>query len=44
MDVRPDSLPTETVTFLFSNIEGSTRLAQALGPESRAALLREHDA
>ncbi len=44
MESRPDSLPTGTVTFLFSDIEGSTRLAQALGPARWAALLREHDA
>jgi predicted ATPase/class 3 adenylate cyclase len=44
VDSRPDRLPTGTVTFLFSDIEGSTRLAQALGPAAWAALLREHDA
>src|SRR5262245_34784581 len=27
------NLPTGTVTFLFTDIEGSTRLVQALGPE-----------
>jgi class 3 adenylate cyclase len=31
------------VTFLFSDIEGSTRLAQELGPERWPAVLREHD-
>ena len=30
--MRPD-LPTGTVTFLFTDIEGSTRLLHALGPE-----------
>ncbi len=37
-------LPTGTVTFLFTDIEGSTRLLQALGHESFAALLAGHDA
>ncbi len=32
------------VTFLFSDIEGSTRLAQEVGPERWPALLRDHDA
>jgi predicted ATPase/class 3 adenylate cyclase len=42
-----DNLPTGTVTFLFTDIEGSTRLLQALGPryrdvlERHAAILRE---
>jgi len=27
-------LPTGTVTFLFSDVEGSTRLLQALGAEA----------
>jgi predicted ATPase/class 3 adenylate cyclase len=34
-------LPTGTVTFLFSDIEGSTRLLQALG-DRFSALLEEH--
>jgi predicted ATPase/class 3 adenylate cyclase len=38
-----DGLPTGTVTFLFSDIEGSTRLAQDLGHEAWARLLSEHD-
>ena len=29
-------LPTGTVTFLFTDIEGSTRLLHALGPEAYA--------
>ncbi len=37
------SLPVGDVTFLFSDIEGSTRLARELGAERWAALLREHD-
>src|SRR6187549_1625399 len=34
-------LPTGQVTFLFTDIEGSTRLAQVLGAEYRA-MLTEH--
>jgi predicted ATPase/class 3 adenylate cyclase len=37
------SLPTGTVTFLFTDIEGSTRLAESLGP-AWPALLDEHRA
>jgi predicted ATPase/class 3 adenylate cyclase len=37
------SLPTGTVTFLFSDIEGSTRLVQQLG-EDYAPLLERHQA
>lgn len=33
-----DSLPSGLVTFLFTDIEGSTRLAHALGPGYRAVL------
>ena len=36
------ALPTGTVTFLFTDIEGSTRLLQALGPEYPALLSRHH--
>ena len=36
------SLPTGTVTFLFTDIEGSTRLLHALGPERYAEALAEH--
>jgi class 3 adenylate cyclase/DNA-binding CsgD family transcriptional regulator len=36
-------LPTGTVTFLFSDIEGSTRLLKNLGRERYAALLAEHN-
>jgi len=35
-------LPTGTVTFLFTDIEGSTRLLQELGPDEYAAVLTEH--
>ena len=37
------SLPVGDVTFLFSDIEGSTRLARELGADRWAALLRDHD-
>ena len=36
------SLPTGTVTFLFTDIEGSTRLLHELGAEGYAAALAEH--
>jgi predicted ATPase len=39
--VRGD-LPSGTVTFLFTDIEGSTKLLQALGAESYADALAEH--
>jgi predicted ATPase/class 3 adenylate cyclase len=35
-----DGLPTGTVTFLFTDIEGSTRLLQALGADYRGVLER----
>lgn len=35
-------LPTGTVTFLVSDIEGSTRLLQGLGPDAYAVALTEH--
>ena len=35
-------LPSGTVTFLFTDIEGSTRLLHALGPDRYAAALAEH--
>ena len=38
-----ESLPTGTVTFLFTDIEGSTRRWQD-EPEAMRALLVEHDA
>src|SRR5687767_14173793 len=34
--------PTGTVTILFTDIEGSTRLLQALGVEEYSRLLGEH--
>jgi class 3 adenylate cyclase len=38
------SLPTGTVTFLFTDIEGSTRLVETLGPEEYGQLLERHRA
>jgi predicted ATPase/class 3 adenylate cyclase len=35
-------LPAGTVTFLFTDIEGSTRLLHELGPEAYGAALAEH--
>jgi len=35
-------LPTGTVTFLFTDIEGSTRLLRELGPEAYGEALAEH--
>ena len=39
--MRPE-LPTGTVTLLFTDIEGSTRLLHALGPDGYADALAEH--
>ena len=36
------NLPAGTVTFFFSDIEGSTQLLQSLGDERYAAVLAEH--
>jgi predicted ATPase/class 3 adenylate cyclase len=36
------SLPSGTVTFLFTDVAGSTRLLHALGPDAYAAALAEH--
>ena len=38
---RPE-LPTGTVTFLFTDIEGSTRILHALGPTAYASALEQH--
>jgi class 3 adenylate cyclase len=35
-------LPTGTVTLLFTDIEGSTRLLHSLGAEAYAEALAEH--
>ena len=35
-------LPTGTVTFLFTDIEGSTRLLRELGPDAYGEALAEH--
>jgi predicted ATPase/class 3 adenylate cyclase len=37
-----DDLPAGTVTFLFTDVEGSTKLMHSLGPESYADALAEH--
>ena len=37
-----DDLPSGTVTFLFTDVEGSTRLLRELGVESYAEALAEH--
>src|SRR3970282_21419 len=39
-----DALPTGTVTFLFTDIEGSTRLAERLGTATWSELLEAHQA
>ncbi|HEY8871076.1 MAG TPA: adenylate/guanylate cyclase domain-containing protein, partial [Candidatus Limnocylindrales bacterium] len=39
---RSDALPTGTVTFVFTDIEGSTRLATELGPATYGHLLEQH--
>ena len=39
--MRPE-LPTGTVTFLFTDIEGSTRLLHSLGPDAYADALADH--
>lgn len=36
------NLPEGTVTFLFSDLEGSTRLAKALGGARWASLFEDH--
>jgi predicted ATPase/class 3 adenylate cyclase len=41
-DVRASSLPVGTVTFLFTDIEGSTRLGQAVGPARYGEILERH--
>jgi len=37
------ALPSGTVTFLFTDIEGSTRLARSMSSDDWAALIRVHD-
>jgi adenylate/guanylate cyclase family protein len=41
-DVARNDLPTGTVTFLFTDIEGSTKLLHELGPAAYAGALAEH--
>ena len=43
MGVGASNLPAGTVTFLFSDIEGSTRLLKALGRERYGDVLRRHN-
>ena len=43
LDSTRQTLPTGTVTFLFTDIEGSTRLAQEY-PEALPALIARHNA
>jgi len=38
----PRDLPSGTVTFLFSDIAGSTKLLHELGPVAYAGALMEH--
>jgi class 3 adenylate cyclase len=39
-----DALPSGTVTFLFTDVEGSTRLLRELGTDEYGAVLEEHRA
>jgi predicted ATPase/class 3 adenylate cyclase len=41
-EARPAGLPTGTVTFLFSDIEGSTRLLERLGTAAYSRVLDRH--
>ena len=41
---QPRILPTGTVTFLFSDIEGSTRMVQDVGPAVFTVILERHNA
>jgi class 3 adenylate cyclase len=42
LDVQRRDLPTGTVTVLFTDIEGSTKLLLSLGPEAYAEALAKH--
>ena len=42
MTAVPRDLPSGTVTFLFTDVEGSTKLLHALGPDVYAEALAEH--
>jgi class 3 adenylate cyclase len=42
MTVMPRALPTGTVTFLFTDVEGSTKLLHELGAERYGEALAEH--
>ena len=39
---RESDLPTGTITFLFTDVEGSTRLLREFGAEAYADALAEH--
>src|ERR1019366_9109042 len=41
-EVAGQALPSGTLTFLFTDIEGSTGLAQELGPEGYGDVLVQH--
>ncbi|MEA2682225.1 MAG: hypothetical protein QOK05_553 [Chloroflexota bacterium] len=41
---RATSLPTGTATFVFTDIEGSTKLVQALGTQAWRGILEDHHA
>ena len=43
-DLRPQAAPDGTVTIMFSDIEGSTALADRLGDAKFMEVLREHNA
>ncbi|MDP9180709.1 MAG: adenylate/guanylate cyclase domain-containing protein [Chloroflexota bacterium] len=43
-DLRPQAAPDGTVTIMFSDIEGSTALADRLGDKRFMEVLREHNA
>jgi serine/threonine protein kinase/class 3 adenylate cyclase/pimeloyl-ACP methyl ester carboxylesterase len=43
-DLRPHAAPDGTVTILFSDIEGSTQMADRLGDKQFMEVLREHNA
>jgi class 3 adenylate cyclase len=43
-DLRPHAAPDGTVTIMFSDIEGSTAMAERLGDRRFIELLREHNA
>src|SRR5260370_36813347 len=40
--IQPTALPTGTATFVFTDIEGSTKLVQEIGTERWRQVLEEH--